>query len=292
MVWSLIAMERYSQEFFIQRSFEVVWAVFRVCERVSRPHIKELLEKRALAYLNTKDLQELNDLEEGVKLAFNIGEVNQINTRVLLREIGNLKASLGDLYVAADQALEDEGKKLEENSVEEIFSTPPMLFSDFAKMLAETGEVESPESPANEEFDEKSPAVDSLVKEEHISNSFSETDLKTVKKPSEESGKSGKSGKEAKEEVKMRETAVIEDTKPSISSYADARLLSSQDRRKMILAVVKGKQLCHMKDIQAVMPEISDRTLRYDIRNLMEADLLERVGTGGPHSFFRYKGVH
>ena len=81
----------FSQEFFIQRSFEVVWAVFRVAEHSTRPKIKQALEDKAVDYLAAKDFPTLDGLDEIVRFAAQIGEINKVNSSVLLREIGNLR---------------------------------------------------------------------------------------------------------------------------------------------------------------------------------------------------------
>ncbi|MBI2592541.1 MAG: DeoR family transcriptional regulator [Candidatus Colwellbacteria bacterium] len=44
---------------------------------------------------------------------------------------------------------------------------------------------------------------------------------------------------------------------------------------------------CRMRDLVAQFPEVSERTLRYDLQNLVASGLVTRVGTQGPTSFFR-----
>ena len=87
---------KFSKEFFMQRSFEVVWAVFRVGEFVKRTDLRELLEKRALSYLSDKTVDNLVGLEEAVRLAVQIGEIKDVNGRVLLRETENLRQAIAE----------------------------------------------------------------------------------------------------------------------------------------------------------------------------------------------------
>jgi len=44
-----------------------------------------------------------------------------------------------------------------------------------------------------------------------------------------------------------------------------------------------------MKDIQEYLPESSERTIRYDLQDLVEQGVIERIGNGGPATFYRAK---
>lgn len=45
--------------------------------------------------------------------------------------------------------------------------------------------------------------------------------------------------------------------------------------------------VCRLKDILILFPEVSERTLRYDLQRLCEQGVIERVGSGGPASYYR-----
>lgn len=49
---------------------------------------------------------------------------------------------------------------------------------------------------------------------------------------------------------------------------------------------VKG---CRMKDLIAEFPDVSERTLRYDLQRLLQHGSIERVGNGGPASYYVIK---
>jgi repressor of nif and glnA expression len=42
-----------------------------------------------------------------------------------------------------------------------------------------------------------------------------------------------------------------------------------------------------LKDIQEVLPDTSERTIRYDLQTLLEQNLIERIGNAGPSVFYR-----
>lgn len=46
---------------------------------------------------------------------------------------------------------------------------------------------------------------------------------------------------------------------------------------------------CRIKELQEILPEASERTIRYDLQNLLSRGLIERVGNGGPATHYRAK---
>lgn len=46
---------------------------------------------------------------------------------------------------------------------------------------------------------------------------------------------------------------------------------------------------CQLKDIIAAFPSVSERTLRYDLQKVCEQGVVERVGNGGPTSYYRLR---
>lgn len=46
---------------------------------------------------------------------------------------------------------------------------------------------------------------------------------------------------------------------------------------------------CRMKDLIAEFPDVSERTIRYDLQRLLQHGSVERVGNGGPASYYVIK---
>ncbi len=46
---------------------------------------------------------------------------------------------------------------------------------------------------------------------------------------------------------------------------------------------------CRMKDLLLAFPQVSERTLRYDLQHLLERGTIERLGSGGSNSFYVIK---
>jgi hypothetical protein len=63
--------------------------------------------------------------------------------------------------------------------------------------------------------------------------------------------------------------------------------VSSKDRQDKILKFIEERSICRLRDIQEFIPGLSERTIRYDLQNLMERELISRVGTGGPGTYYK-----
>jgi DeoR-like helix-turn-helix domain len=64
------------------------------------------------------------------------------------------------------------------------------------------------------------------------------------------------------------------------------------DRQTAILNIIRQKGNCRLKEIQEGMRGVSERTIRYDVQRLLESGAIERVGGGGPFSYYRvFEGV-
>ena len=50
-----------------------------------------------------------------------------------------------------------------------------------------------------------------------------------------------------------------------------------------------GQVGCRLKELTAEFSDVSERTLRYDLQRLCDQGVIERVGNGGPASYYRYK---
>jgi hypothetical protein len=62
-------------------------------------------------------------------------------------------------------------------------------------------------------------------------------------------------------------------------------------RQSTILSRIRQSGNCRLKDIQDVLPNISERTIRYDLQTLVEQNLVQRIGNAGPLVFYRASHV-
>lgn len=61
------------------------------------------------------------------------------------------------------------------------------------------------------------------------------------------------------------------------------------ERQELIAQKVKECGKAAMKDLIAAFPDVSERTLRYDLQNLCGRQIVERIGNGGPASYYVIK---
>ncbi len=60
-------------------------------------------------------------------------------------------------------------------------------------------------------------------------------------------------------------------------------------RQTAILDLIRQSGNCRIADIQALLPDCSERTLRYDLQSLAERGFIERIGNGGPAVFYQIR---
>ncbi len=278
----------YTPEFFKQRSFEVVWAVFRVADVCNRSSIARLLEDRALTYFIHKNLVTLEDMHEAILLGSKIGEIHEMNVAVLEREIQDLREFLSQPVTASVESSTPA-------FIDDVFSEPSSFFSTFAQPAnSNKNRAPRPRSVHREasvvdarglanEFSESGNntigAIDNNVIESTYNNTFSFSG----NSPANDFPESGNeiSGK--------TETKTSHEISGKSGNDISAQLLTSAQRKEFIVSLLKNKQFCHIKDILAQLPQVSDRTIRNDIHSLAESRIIERLGNGGPNSFFRLK---
>ena len=92
-----------------------------------------------------------------------------------------------------------------------------------------------------------------------------------------------------------QEPAILDPFSPSTAERggghsiveSDASMREPAIRQDMILARIRQSGNCRLKDIQEVLPDCSERTIRYDLQTLLEQNLIERIGNAGPSVFYR-----
>ncbi len=83
----------------------------------------------------------------------------------------------------------------------------------------------------------------------------------------------------------------IEEFRAQTESQPRQSSNDSAIRQNAILARIRQFGNCRMKDIQEMLPDTSERTIRYDLQTLVEQNLIERIGNAGPLVFYRASQV-
>ncbi len=209
---------------FTQKAYEICYAVFRLGDGIKNADLRTRLEKAGLDLLEAGSLNNnlslsnsLSLLEVLMNFSQGIGEISYLQSRVVLREIGNLNT-----------AVRQNNSAIAELNLEEFFQTPISTQND----------------------------------NESISKSAMPM---VVYNQEEETG---------------QEAAVIEKDKENAAM-----------RKSAIIDIMRQVQNCRIKDLVAAFPGTSERTLRYDLQKFCEEGMIERVGPGGPGTYYQLKSA-
>lgn len=77
--------------------------------------------------------------------------------------------------------------------------------------------------------------------------------------------------------------------KESAPSAPSGNIIKSGMRQIAILDRIRQSGNCRLRDIQEILPDTSERTIRYDLEDLIERNIIERIGNGGPSVFYRIR---
>lgn len=102
------------------------------------------------------------------------------------------------------------------------------------------------------------------------------------------------------ESVFSRPPAVIEENRQEFGNTANSRYENGNGNGNGINAAIRQSAILErirqsenrqiqLKDIIAAFPEVSERTMRYDLQKLCIQGLIERMGNGGPGSYYVIK---
>lgn len=57
-------------------------------------------------------------------------------------------------------------------------------------------------------------------------------------------------------------------------------------RQSAILERIRQNGNCRLKELQEILPAVSERTIRYDLQRLLAQGIVERIGNGGPATHY------
>ncbi|OGZ02446.1 MAG: hypothetical protein A2390_02855 [Candidatus Liptonbacteria bacterium RIFOXYB1_FULL_36_10] len=103
------------------------------------------------------------------------------------------------------------------------------------------------------------------------------------------------SGKEDEDDVVSKDTSVDSSASGSVvrqgiefGNSSAIRLFDNSDSKKeLVFERVKELKVCFLRDLMDAFPECKERTLRYNLENLVKEERVEKIGTSGPGTFYR-----
>lgn len=249
-----------------QKAQELSLALIKISVYARRPEFRHRLEKlafQALEEVAARDFQAISRtitvLEGLVRFGKTIYEIEPVNADMLIQEIGNLNSAI---------------RQIAELSLPDL---------------------------------EKLPNSEQLVPQNQTL--FERRETKAVK----HSRKSGlaardlarpdKSAKANNPAIAGENAAIAESGKSDNSAIAESAKISSETtpllddnpaiRQSAIVEKIRqfGNEPAKLKDIIAAFPDYSERTLRYDLERLCSLGVIERVGTGGPATYYKIRVI-
>jgi hypothetical protein len=246
------------ERFILTKSYEIAYALFRLAPQIEEKDFSERLRTAGATLLAataeknyTAAIQALQVTECLVKFAGDVNVIGTANADIILREIYALDAAIAE---------QKNSVKSDEVNVEEIFSKPEIS-------------ARSQEFAAEIHFDE--PAIRQTTPQTRsTATSESAPKMHSINE------------QDYKRDMGEEVSKPLEQGPNNISG-----ILKSAIRQTAILERIRQTGNCRLKDIQEILPECSERTIRYDLQTLLEQDLIERIGNAGPSVYYQARNV-
>ena len=253
----------------IARAYAVSYAFFRVAQVLEVKELKAALSSYGSAVLKDYFEDGFSGLSEKLvsatyflKMASDTGMIRPGSFEFIAKEIEEFKAVLAELS--------REVSEREKEAVKELDLTPPKMLYESPKRA-----TEQPKKAKKEEFV-------SLSEDEDIfsEDGPSDEDIAALEREEED----------ANEPSEVEEYRPNGNNAPVISAGERfAAMNNGNIRQKAIIARIRQTGNCRVREIQEIFPELSERTIRYDLQKLVEEGSIERVGNGGPATFYRLR---
>lgn len=251
-------------KFGVQKSFEIAYAVFRIISRIEERPLSRHLEEKALDLLSAISSRDysrgayvLHNLGRLLQLGVEAGSINTLNASTILGEMKKFEEYLSGQRKSGVGSAAQTGVSLKG------------IFSDWSDGVFRGGDGEASSSQDDQQDNSEKGAINL----EHIKGSNSElsgngrrmniTDVTSVRSGGISPEKSG--------------------------NLAIALDVTGSERQAVILGKVRQSGYCRLKDIQEILPDVSERTIRYDLQKLGSQGLIEKIGNGGPSTYYRLK---
>ncbi len=253
------------ERFILTKSYEIAYALFRVAATLQEKDFAERLRATGAGLLEAASVQDhdtgrraLQVIEALVKFAGDLGLMTSGNADLTLREIYLLDAA-----IVERAQIEKAGSP----DLSEVFSPIPAENTPFASVFSREGQADGAyaENLANRE---------DAARDENPANDPAEEDFYN---PANGRGYVDKKSNSAKNHGAQE----MNSEGPSF--------LKADIRQSVIMDRIRQSGNCRVRDLQEVLPDCSERTIRYDLQSLMERNLIERVGAGGPAVSYRIR---
>ena len=268
-------------EFIRNRSFEISWAIFRCTALFKSEKLKKELENSAVDLtvnydrfdFNKSDVLEISGqlpyIEKTIliiKLAEAASEINAVNAKVLYRELSNLAE-----VIKKDVAGEI-GKNKDVLNIENMFLKLPAINQQGKNNSADSNDNNKKENGLNTAIRQEAREVVSLP-------NYNSANSKTIRQEKNET--ISLSSRNSANEINKITAKMVNSAKDDFSVQESWQELIYKKIRE--IGKTSTKELC------AYFPHISERTIRFYLQRLVENNLIDRIGSTGPGSYYVFK---
>lgn len=250
---------------------EVGYALMRLAPYVRRKELRSRFEGLAVALVETVASEEpdtasstIAAIRNIVNLAVSIYEVEPINANALLERLEYLNAairqlsgrgplpSVGELFRPVDGGENGVAASFRANAVKDATSSG-------VRSQEQSGEyvIPAPEGISETRVD---------IEHDIAADLFP--------------------GVASSEEEPVKSTSAMVSVGSAIRQSAILAKIKESSNRQSQGSAFRG---CRMKDLIAEFPDVSERTLRYDLQRLLQQGSIDRIGNGGPASYYVMK---
>lgn len=277
-----------------KKAYEIAYALFRVSAKISESSVKDNLESRAIDLLvaaNTESFDHaakvIAAIEALVKFAIDLNIISIANGDVLLREIAVLNEIVIERLDRSDDI--DVSRFFSKNKdavMSDVVHTPPFVISREPVSSAAPAArpvVQKPLAVPTQKVNfSAAPAVRNETVQVPVSVG-AQNFMPAIEKQSFVASTISSNFGEGEGPTKNSEQDFSETDN---SSY---RAPKSGNRQIAILDKIRQSGNCKLREIQEILPDCSERTIRYDLEELIERNLVERIGAGGPAVSYRIR---
>ncbi len=260
-----------NQSYLAKKAYEIAYAVFRIVPKVLDGTLSQKMTAEATELLvgvagenHHQALKSLEILNYLVKFGIDLNFISFMNGDVLIREISNFEASIAESINAANEDVDISG-----------------IFTVDAQEVRHSERREESSLPQKGSFAVASYSAEAIsntlsVSEDGLPKSLPKT---VFPKPKTVFGRPSYSV------TKGGETMAV---KPGMTEKS-GNIIKSGMRQIAILDRIRQSGNCRLRDIQEILPDCSERTIRYDLEDLIERNIIERTGNGGPSVSYRIR---
>jgi hypothetical protein len=283
----------------IKKSYEIAYALFRISAKVSEKSFSEAITTEGIKLLRSSANAEYGETEKILllieylmRLGSGVGIIDLANSETLIYELNELR------NIIAELSKEGQITKVDKADISDIFTKSEI--GNFSGN--EFGNIKSNKlgNDNNEMASFRIAKDEKVIKNENpyfVENEYDPNDdISQPKKSFKEFGNNplnndfdinyNNSANEYKYNVLVKNKKNTEYKKVEIGD-----LLKSGNRQSAILERIRRSGNCRIKDLCQLLPDCSERTIRYDLQSLIEQDLIERVGVVGPAVYYKTKVV-